>query len=116
MNYPPKVWKYPATGAVAIGVTAVALVPLDSGPREVTEVTIHLSGDPGVVSLTITKNNVNGVAYDTLLKTQPMSGIVDFVWYPSGREILQPGDALDFVMANGTGKTWGLETTMMEVR
>ncbi len=116
MSYPPKITKYPAAGVVAIGATAVALVPLDSGPREVTEVTLHLSGDPGVVTLTITKNNVNGTPYDTLLKTQAMSGVIDFVWYPSRREILQPGDALDFVMANGTGKTWSLETTMMEVR
>ena len=113
MYYPPTVMKYPTTGAAAIA--AVALVPLDSGSRELVSMTLHFSADPGVENLTITLNNVNGVAYDTLLKTQAMTGIVDFVWYPSGRTILQPGDSLDIAQANALTRTYGLEITMKEV-
>ncbi|MCK4958402.1 MAG: hypothetical protein KAT00_03360 [Planctomycetes bacterium] len=113
MYYPPTTMKYQTTGAAAIA--AAALVPLESGNRELISVTLHFSADPGVEDLTITLNNVNGAAYDSLLKTQAMTGVIDFVWSPSGRIILQPGDSLDVAQTNALTRTYGLEVTVKEV-
>lgn len=101
------------TGSAAIA--ASVAVPSPGGHYEVASVTLHYSADPGVEDLTITLNANAGVAYDTLLKTQPMSGVTDFVWAPDFELILEPGDSLDIAQANATAKTYGLQTTLKEV-
>lgn len=111
--YPPTVHKYPFTGAAAIA--AESAVPAESGKRRLVSVTLHFSADPGVENLTITLDANAGAAYDTLLKIQAMSGVVDFVWVPPVEIILEPGDAIDIVQANALTRTYGLQVTMREV-
>lgn len=108
-----KVFKYNFTGAAAIAASCV--VPTEGQHREIVSLTLHFSADPGVENLTITLNNVNGAAYDTLFVTKAMSGVTNWVWYPEGETILQPGDSLDIAQANATLKTYGIEVTMKEV-
>jgi hypothetical protein len=113
MNQIVKVFKYSEDGTGAI--TATAAVPTEGGFRRVVSVTMHLSGDPGAEDFTITLDADAGAAYDTLLNTQAMSGVVDFVWFPDGEIILGPGDALDFAMTGAADEDYGLQTTMREV-
>lgn len=113
MNYPPHVWKYPFTGTGAI--IESATVPADSGRRRLVSITAHFNGDPGVEDLVISLFANAGVAYNTVLKRQPMSGVVDFVWYPSREQILDPGDEIDIAMTGAAGRVYGIEVTMREV-
>ncbi|MCK5644419.1 MAG: hypothetical protein KAJ19_26705 [Gammaproteobacteria bacterium] len=106
-------FKYPFTGTGAIAETALA--PAIGQHRELLSITAHFNGDPGVEDLTITLNAVAGAVYDTLLKTQPMSGVIDFIWGPDVRIILEPGDAIDLAMTGAGGKIYGIQVTMVEV-
>jgi hypothetical protein len=108
-----KVFKHKSTGTGVIADTFA--LPSDAPPRKLCCVTAHFSADPGAENLTITLNAGAGALYDTLLKTQAMSGITDFVWYPDGDLILESGDALDFAMAGAAARVYGIQVTMREV-
>lgn len=107
-----------ASGAIAISAAppgAAIDPPSKDTAWELLTITAHYSGDPGVENLTVTYNSANGEVYDTLLKTQAMSGVVDFWWGPDTRLFLGPDDTIDIAQANGNNVTYGVEVTWGEV-
>lgn len=111
--------KSPFTGSAAVAVAAAppgSNIPSAKDTAwQVMGVTLHYSADPGVESLTITYNSENGSDYDVLLKTQAMSGVVDFWWEPDNQLLIGPGDTLDIAQTNGSTRTYGIEVVWGEV-
>jgi hypothetical protein len=112
--------KVPSTGSAAIAVEAAppgsAIDPsIKDTAWELIGITLHFSADPGVENLTITYNSANGSDYDTLLKTQAMSGVVDFWWGPAFTPFyVGPDDTIDIAQANASARTYGIEVVWGE--
>lgn len=100
-------FKSATTGAVAI---ASSFAAADGNPRRVVSVTVHFGVAPAAAgSLTITLDANAGAAYDTLLATESMVGVTNYVWQPDAPFYLMSGDELDVVYANADGRTYGCE-------
>lgn len=78
------------------------------------QVTLHLSAAGGANNLTATINKGAGAAYDTVLVTQDMTLVTDFVYVPDKPILMQSGDTLDIAWTNGSSRTYGLEVTYTE--
>ncbi len=103
--------KHRATGSAAIAST-LALSPARS--YQIKEFRIHLDaagGAAGNVDLTVRIDAVAGAAYDVLILSQDMTLITDILFQPKEPIVLNLGDELDVVYANGGSATWGLEIT-----
>lgn len=107
------IFKYDFTGTGAI--IESATLPDPGQHRRLVSITAHFNGDPGIEDLAISLFANAGVVYNTLLKIQAMSGIIDFLWFPSGEIILEPGDEIDIAMTGAAGRVYGIQVTMREV-
>ncbi len=107
------IFKYNFTDTGAIAESAV--LPDPGQHRKLVSITIHFNGDPGVEDLNISLFANAGVVYNTLLKTQAMLGVTDFLWFPNGEIILEPGDEIDIAMTGAAGRIYGIQVTMREV-
>ena len=96
---------FKATGAGVMGET------LAPGANFVLQsVLLHLNAASATVeNFTITKDDVDGAAYDTLLYTKGMNTETDAVVLTLKDLSFEKGDELDFAWANTNTKTWGLE-------
>jgi hypothetical protein len=93
-----------ATGAAAI---ATSYAP--AAPAYLENITVHLSAAPTTAgSLTITLNANDGAAYDTLMRSESMVGLTDFVYQPDRPILIENGDAIAVAYANADTKTYGL--------
>lgn len=93
-----------ATGAAAI---ATSYAP--AAPAYLENITVHLSAAPTTAgSLTIKLNANDGAAYDTVLLSQSMVGLTDFMYQPDRPILIESGDAIDVAYANADTKTYGL--------
>ncbi len=106
------------TGAAAIDydltIARQTASPQEGNAWELAQLTAHFSADPGVGNLVVTLEPRDGAAYDTVLLTQAMSGVTNFVWTPAEPYILLPGDKLNLAMANAAGRTYGILITLRE--
>jgi hypothetical protein len=101
------IYKTRATGALAVAVSIAAPV---GHPRWLRSVTVHLSAAPTTAgSLTITLDAVGGAVYDTLLATESMVGVTDYVWQPPEPLLFIGGDEIDVAYQNPDGRTYGVE-------
>ena len=92
-----------ATGATALNST------LDPGGAwQLEEARIHLNGAGGSGNLVIKIDSGDGAVYDTVLSTQDMTSLTDFVYQPTRPHELLKGDKLVFTWANSGSKTYGL--------
>ena len=107
------VYKINTTGAAAIANSAT--VPAGMCYRLVS-VSVHFGVAPAAAaSMTITLNAIAGAAYDTLLDTQAMAGLTDYLWQPDDDLVLVAGDAVDVAYVNADGRTYGCQITMKAV-
>jgi len=69
-------------------------------------------------AFTITLDANAGAAYDVLLYTVDPSAtsITTLVWTPEEPLFLEGGDAIDVAYTNTDGRTYGVQTTVREVR
>jgi hypothetical protein len=101
------------TGAVAISNSTVI-----QRVARLVSVSVKFSVAPTTSeNLTVTLNNVEGVAYDVvLLSTDPSSGAVtSIVYLPDSELWLAPGDSIDVAYTNTDTRTYGLQVTTMEM-
>ncbi len=106
------------TGASALAVTGTppgGSLPAKDTAWELMSVMLKYSADPGVENLTITYNSSAGAAYDVLLKTQAMTGVVALWWTPDDPLYIAPGDSVDLAQTNGSARTYGITMTWGEV-
>lgn len=70
---------------------------------------IHLNQAGGSGTATLTHNSHLGAAYDTVLSSQDMTLVTDFVFIPDedGGHQMYPGDTITFTWANAGGATYG---------
>ncbi len=92
-----------ATGAAAIAVTLAPATRF-----RIREIRIHLSAAGGAGNLTVTVNAADGAAYDTVLLTQNMTAVTDYLYKPDYPLQFESGDEVDIAWANGGTKTYGL--------
>lgn len=72
-------------------------------------VMLHLSAAPTTAeNATITFAANQGAAYATVLNTQAMAGLTDYVWFPPNDLYLVIGDSITVAWTNTDTKTWGL--------
>ena len=93
-----------ATGGVAIAST---LAPGVAGQLE--SIRIHLSAAGAAGDLTATLDHGTGAAYDTVLLTQDMTAVTDYVWHTERPMEFDADTELDFAWANASTRTYGLE-------
>lgn len=93
-----------ATGAAAIAET----IAVDGG-LVIIEVRLHLDAVGGAAeSFTVTIDSGVSAVYDTVLASQDMNALADYVWRPAKPVPISDGDEIDFAWANTGTKTWGL--------
>jgi len=93
-------------GAISFNVTA-------SGDRRLTSISLHFDTAPissGILSITLNANV--GAAYDTLLVSETMSGVSNFLFAPDYDLFLETNDAIDVAYDNSDGRTYGVQVTM----
>ncbi|MBT7082097.1 MAG: hypothetical protein HN929_11660 [Chloroflexi bacterium] len=93
-----------ATGGVAIAST---LAPGVAWQLE--SVRVHLSAAGAGGDLTATLDHSVGAAYDTVLLTQDMTAVTDYVWHTERPMEFDADTELDFAWANASTRTYGLE-------
>jgi hypothetical protein len=104
-----RIVKYYGTGAAALSET----VSPGDGYR-ILAVMLHLSAAPTTAeSVTVTFDSSAGSSYDTILNSQGMAGVTDYVWMPSNDLYLVNADALAVAFTNTDTNTWGL-TVLLE--
>lgn len=92
------------TGAAAIAST---LVPGVAWQLE--EIRVHLSAAGGAGDLTATLDHSVGAAYDTVILTQDMTSLTDYVWHCERPMEFDADTELDIAWANANTRTYGLE-------
>ncbi len=95
-----------ATGAIA---STLALDPVRK--YQILEVRLHLDaagGAAGDVNMTITVDAIKAAAHDTVLITQDMTLVTDFVYQPAYPQIFDAGDEIDIAYANAGNAEYGL--------
>lgn len=95
------------TGAVAVAYVTTDAVA-ETGPC-LKHFLLHLSAAGGAGTLTIKLKSRLGTAYDTILVSQDMTAVTDFVWIPEedGGHQLFPGDKIQVDWANANLRTYG---------
>lgn len=99
-----KLQRHNATGAAAVSQTITF-----TDDVELKEFRIHLSAAGGAGNLTITLDSALGAAYDSVLLTQDMTAVTDYVWRPSPGPHFMKDDKIVIAWANAGTKTYGLE-------
>jgi len=97
---------FTGSGAVSSSVTVS-----QSGTEvwDLISIEIHLSAAGGAANLTVTKNAGIGAAYDTVIITQDMTSVVNYLQTFSTEEVvLHNTDSLDIAWANGSSRTYGI--------
>lgn len=92
-----------ATGNAAIAET---IAPAEA--FQLVGILIKLSAAGGAGNLTITVDAAAGAAYDTVLLTQDMTAVVNYVNMLDVPIQLQPGDEIDIAWANGNSRAYGM--------
>lgn len=101
------------TGGGALAVTAEA--PTGAVYRLVS-VGVHFSAAPASAgSLTVTLDAREGSDFDTLLQTESMVGVTDYVWLPDQDYLILGGDAIDVAYTNPDMRTYGARVTLKAV-
>ena len=101
------------TGAAAIATSITA-----ERVAQLISVSVKFSAAPTTSeNLTITKNAVEGAAYDVvLLSTDPSSGAAtSIIHLPDEMLRLEPGDSIDVAYTNTDTRTYGVIITTTEV-
>ncbi len=81
-------------------------------PCRLWSVLFHLSAAPSSGNiLTLRVDSSIGAAWDTVLDTQDMNGLTDFLYIPPGPLFLGADDAIDLVMASTVTATASLQVT-----
>lgn len=107
------VYRFTGTGGAAVAVTGE--VPSGQCYR-VVSVTAHFSAAPvSAGSLTVTLDAADGSDYDTLLQTESMIGLTDYVWLPNQDYMILGGDAVRVAYANPDNRTYGVRVTLKAV-
>jgi len=109
-----RVYKCLTTGVQAIASSLEVPPTPNTRERRLTDVHVHFDIAPAAAgNLTVTLDAAAGAVYDTLLRTDSMVGLTDYVWHPDEDLWLQGGDAIDVAYANGDGRTYGCTITMV---
>jgi len=93
----------------ATGAAAVAMTVAPGVAWQLDEIRIHLGAAGAATNLTATIDAGTAAAYDTVLLTQAMGGVTDYVYKPTRPHVFAPADELDIAYANGGGATYGIE-------
>jgi hypothetical protein len=81
------------------------------------EVRIHLSAAGGAGNLTITNDSgIAATVYDTVLATQDMTAVTDYVFKPEIPHAFFEGDVLKIAWPNAQNKTYGLEVIYSKLK
>jgi len=70
--------------------------------------TLHSNAALTQESLTVTLDSKIAAAYDAVLLSQPMAGLADLLWVPTGELIFCPDDDIVIAYANTDAATLGL--------
>ena len=97
------------TVAIATGNAAVAMAINPAVAFRLERVSIHLSAAGAAGNLTITQDAGAGGVYDTILLTQDMTSVVDYVWQPTRPYKFIATDHIDIVWANASTRTYGIQ-------
>ena len=102
-----------ATGAAALSETIT--FPIGQLLR-IVSVELHLSAAPtSAGSITVTHNPSGGAAYDTVLNSQSLVGVTNYVWMPTNDLYLVGDDTLSVAYINTDTRTYGLTVTLENV-
>jgi len=93
-----------AAGAIAMAVTPGVDAYIE-------QMTIHLSvaGGAACGDLTVTLDKNIGAPYNTVLLTQDMVAVVDYLWIPPRPIFIGALDGANVAWANNNGVTYGIE-------
>lgn len=100
-----------ATGAAAIAVSLVCDGTIASVGSELIMITCHLDSAPTTAeAFTVTLNQKNGAAYDTVLYSidPSASSATNIVFVPRKRMRLAEGDSVDVAYPNTDTNTYGV--------
>jgi len=93
----------------ATGNAAVAMTVAPGVAWQLDEIRIHLSAGGAATNLTATIDSGTHAVYDTVLITQAMNGVTDYIYKPTRPHVFGPTDELDIAYLNGGGVTYGIE-------
>ena len=96
--------------AVASGTDAISLSSLSNSRFRLLSVQTHFSAAPTAPEdWTVTVNDVNGAAYDTVIArvTPSTDATVDILYQPDHDMYLDSGTAIDVAFPNSGGRTHG---------
>lgn len=92
------------TGSGAIAIT------LDPGRAfQLEEIRFHYGAAAADESFTVTLDSVEGEEWDTVVKSQSVNGLTDYVYEPTRPKVFINGDKLKVAQANANLVQWGVE-------
>lgn len=91
-----------ASGAISVTVSP-------EGDWQIEEVRVHLNAAGGAGTLTVTQDANAGAEYDTVLDTQDMTAVANFLFQPTRPHLFSAGDKVVIAWANANNKTYGVE-------
>ena len=103
------------SNSAATGAGALAHTLAPARTLRLLEVRMHLSAAATQDTLTLTIDSALGAAYDSVLDSQDMTGLSEYVFRPTTPVILMKGDEIDFSWTNTDGRTFGLEAIYQEL-
>ncbi|RLF26645.1 MAG: hypothetical protein DRN05_06735 [Thermoplasmata archaeon] len=86
-------------GSQNLNSAALSLTTAFNKDWQFTEVRIHFSGAV-TQTVTISVDDGSGSNYDTVLKTEDLSGETDFTWIPGEKVLLKEGDEIKVACTN----------------
>ena len=93
----------------ATGSSSVAMTVTPTGASQLESIRIHLSSAGGAGSFTVTVDAAAGSAYDTVILTQDMTSVTNYIWQPSQPISLKSDDKIVIAWANANGRTYGID-------
>ncbi len=102
-------WVGPAQFALDTGTGAIAFTLDPMRDWQLESIGILLSAVGGAGNLTATLDHVAGSAFDRLIHVVDMTSRTSYEYRPERPMEFQKGTSMDFVWANGSGRTYGLE-------
>ena len=99
-----------ATQALGAGALAYSYTFLRDGYLDGVE--IHFSGACSQ-TVSVTRDSVDGANYDTVLKSEALSVVTDFTYFPSRKRYFRKGDIIKIGITSG-GSTTAYLTALLE--
>lgn len=103
--------RYIQTSATAIDMDC----KVNPGGCMLHSVTVHVSATViASEDLVISIDSIDGAAYDTVLATQDLTGLDDFVYFPSAPLPFKKGDIIKVEYPNTNTNTVGVQVSVLE--